>query len=55
MEIIAAAAAFVVLFALWVVVPRFCIQRKQKANNPAPRQRFSTELPSDLPAPQAAD
>ncbi len=46
---IAAAAAFVGLFALWVVLPRFIVRRRENASSTLvamPREDF---------APQAAD
>ena len=46
---IAAGAAFVGLFALWVIVPRFVLRRRHNESNPMaamPREEF---------APQAAD
>ncbi len=46
---IAAGAAFVGLFALWVIVPRFILRRHNDETNPvaiAPQEDF---------APQAAD
>lgn len=46
---IAAGAAFVGLFALWVIVPRFILRRNRNEPNPmaiAPQEEF---------APQAAD
>ena len=46
---IAAGAAFVGLFALWVIVPRFILRRHEKDTQPVPpmaREDF---------APQAAD
>ena len=46
---IAAAAAFVGLFALWVIVPRFILRRHEKAAQPA------AAMPLDEMAPQAAD
>ena len=46
---IAAGAAFVGLFALWVIVPRFILRRHEKsASSVAP-------VPHDEMAPQAAD
>ena len=50
---IAAAVAFVGLFALWVLVPRFFIRRKENANTAvAPMQHVDT---SAQPAPSPAD
>ncbi len=50
---IAAAAAFVGLFALWVLVPRFFIRRKQnEAANVAPMR---PEEGASQPAPSPAD
>ena len=46
---IAAAAAFVGLFALWVIVPRFILRRHEKAAQPA------VVIPHEEMAPQAAD
>ena len=46
---IAAGAAFVGLFALWVIVPRFILRRHEKAAQPM------AAMPSDEMAPQAAD
>ena len=46
---IAAGAAFVGLFALWVIVPRFILRRHEKAAQPA------ATTPSEEFAPQAAD
>ena len=43
---IAAGAAFVGLFALWVIVPRFILRRHEKAAQPVTQDEF---------APQAAD
>lgn len=46
---IAAGAAFIALFALWVIVPRFILRRHEKAAQsaaPVAREEF---------APQAAD
>ena len=45
---IAAGAAFVGLFALWVIVPRFILRRHEKAAQPVAATR-------DEYAPQAAD
>ena len=46
---IAAGAAFVGLFALWVIVPRFFIRRKQN------EARTTAPLPTNDAFPQAAD
>ena len=46
---IAAGAAFVGLFALWVIVPRFILRRRQNPASPMP------PAPQDALAPQAAD
>lgn len=46
---IAAGAAFVGLFALWVIVPRFFIRRKQNAARP------TTPLSANDAVAQAAD
>ena len=46
---IAAGAAFIGLFALWVVVPRFFIRRKQGESAIIP------SMMQDEAAPQAAD
>ena len=46
---IAAAAAFVGLFALWVIVPRYFIQRK------ANQQPTAAPATQDSAVPQAAD
>ena len=46
---IAAGAAFVGLFALWVIVPRFFIRRKQDESVIIP------SMMQDEAAPQAAD
>ncbi len=46
---IAAGAAFVGLFALWVIVPRFVLRRHEKAAESA------AALPHDELAPMAAD
>ncbi len=46
---IAAGAAFVGLFALWVIVPRFILRRHEKAAQPA------APMTQDEFAPQAAD
>ena len=53
MEIIAAVAAFIVLFALWVIVPRFFIQRRQNAETNV--TRLHEDVMTSAPAPQAAD
>ncbi len=49
---IAAIAAFIALFALWVIVPRYLIRRKENANanlvSPLTQEQANT-------APQAAD
>ena len=45
---IAAGAAFVGLFALWVIVPRFILRRHEKAAQPV-------AVTHDELAPQAAD
>ena len=50
---IAAAAAFVGLFALWVLVPRFFIRRKQNENAAAAPMRYDD--PAGQPAPSPAD
>ena len=50
---IAAAAAFVGLFALWVLVPRFFIRRKQNENTVVVPMRH--EDPTAQPAPSPAD
>lgn len=50
---IAAAAAFVGLFALWVLVPRFFIRRKQDENAAAAPMRH--EDANAQPAPSPAD
>ena len=50
---IAAAAAFVGLFALWVLVPRFFIRRKQDENTVAAPMHH--EDASAQPAPSPAD
>ncbi len=50
---IAAAAAFVGLFALWVLVPRFFIRRKQDENTAAAPMRH--EDATAQPAPSPAD
>lgn len=47
---IAAGAAFVGLFALWVIVPRFILRRHEKAAQSPP-----AAMPRDEMAPQAAD
>lgn len=49
---IAAAAAFVGLFALWVVVPRFILRRRQAAE---PTATPSAGLHHEELAPAAAD
>ena len=46
---IAAGAAFVGLFALWVIVPRFILRRHEKASQSV------AAVPHDEIAPQAAD
>lgn len=46
---IAAGAAFVGLFALWVIVPRFILRRHEKAAQPV------APMTQDEFAPQAAD
>ena len=46
---IAAGAAFVGLFALWVIVPRFILRRHEKETQPVAMVR------QDEFAPQAAD
>ncbi len=46
---IAAGAAFVGLFALWVIVPRFILRRRENAARPV------VATPQDEFAPQAAD
>lgn len=46
---IAAGAAFVGLFALWVIVPRFILRRHEKA------AQSVAAMPRDEMAPQAAD
>lgn len=48
---IAAGAAFVGLFALWVIVPRFFIRRKQDESVIVP----SMMQEDTLPQPSAAD
>ena len=50
---IAAAAAFVGLFALWVLVPRFFIRRKE--NETAVMAPAQLEDASAQPAPSPAD
>ena len=50
---IAAAAAFVGLFALWVLVPRFFIRRKQNENTAVAPMLH--EDAGALPAPSPAD
>ena len=50
---IAAAAAFVGLFALWVLVPRFFIRRKE--NETATVVPMQHEDPAAQPAPSPAD
>lgn len=50
---IAAAAAFVGLFALWVLVPRFFIRRKQDENTAA--TPMGHEDATAQPAPSPAD
>ncbi len=50
---IAAAAAFVALFALWVIVPRFFIRRKENEN--AAVAPIMHEDASAQPAPSPAD
>ena len=50
---IAAAAAFVGLFALWVLVPRFFIRRKQNEN--AAVVPMGREDATAQPAPSPAD
>ena len=47
---IAAGAAFVGLFALWVIVPRFILRRHEKAAQPVVAPMTQDEF-----APQAAD
>ena len=47
---IAAAAAFVTLFALWVIVPRFFIRRKESENT-----AVAPLIQDDAPAPAPAD
>ena len=47
---IAAGAAFVGLFALWVIVPRFILSRRGNATPQA-----GAAMPQDELAPQAAD
>ena len=51
---IAAAAAFVGLFALWVVVPRFILRRRQAAE-PTGTPTPATALHHEELAPAAAD
>ena len=46
---IAAGAAFVGLFALWVIVPRFILRRHEKGAQPV------ATMPQEEMAPQAAD
>jgi len=50
---IAAAAAFVALFALWVLVPRFFIRRKENENNAVAPMHH--EDAAAQPAPSPAD
>jgi len=50
---IAAAAAFVALFALWVLVPRFFIRRKESEN--AAVVPMGREDATAQPAPSPAD
>ena len=47
---IAAVAAFVGLFALWVLVPRFFIRRKQNEPAAAPSIMHDDALPQPSPA-----
>ncbi|MCY3690405.1 MAG: hypothetical protein OXI54_03285 [Chloroflexota bacterium] len=47
---IAAGAAFVGLFALWVIVPRFFIRRRQNENN-----TLTAMIHEDAVAPSPAD
>ena len=47
---IAAGAAFVGLFALWVIVPRFILRRHEKSAQPVTPPMAHEEF-----APQAAD
>lgn len=49
---LAAAAAFVGLFALWVIVPRFILRRHENA---APARPASPIVAQEDFAPQAAD
>ncbi len=49
---IAAGAAFVGLFALWVLVPRFFIRRKENENVAATQMRHDDAA---QPAPSPAD
>ena len=51
---LAAAAAFVGLFALWVIVPRFILRRHENANAAPARPASPIVAPDDF-APQAAD
>lgn len=55
---LAAAAAFVGLFALWVILPRFILRRHENANAnaaPASARRISPIVAQEDFAPQAAD
>lgn len=50
---IAAGAAFVGLFALWVIVPRFILRRKENENTVVAPMHY--EDPTAQPAPSPAD
>ena len=54
---LAAAAAFVGLFALWVILPRFILRRHENANAnaAAPARRVAPIMAQEDFAPQAAD
>lgn len=51
---LAAAAAFVGLFALWVILPRFILRRHENANATPARSVAPIMTQEDF-APQAAD
>ena len=48
---IAAAAAFVVLFALWVLVPRFFIRRKEHESTVVAPMRHDDAAAQPAPSP----
>lgn len=48
---IAAAVAFVGLFALWVLVPRFFIRRKENENAAATQMRHDDATAQPAPSP----